>query len=296
MALTQTFEYLKPAKLAEALALKAEFGPRARFLAGGTDLVNNLDDETVDPELIIDLKGIGELGGLESADKRLRIGALATFSELLESAAVKKKFPLLWEAAGEVASVSVRNRATMVGNLCSCVPCLDSGPPLLLYEASVALAGPGGNREIPIADFLRGPRRTALNPDEAVTGVSLPEVPGKHGAAFIKLKRYRGEDLAQASVGVIALPGNRWRVAFGSVNPTPIRAAKIEKTLQGKVLSPQRISEAVKLVKETVAPLTDVRAGREYRLHMCEVMLERALKAAAARLAGKGPAYGTSLI
>ncbi len=296
MALTQTFEYLKPAKLAEALALKAEFGARARFLAGGTDLVNNLDDGTVSPELIIDLKGIGELGNLKAANKRLRIGALVTFSDLLESAAVKKKFPLLWEAAGEVASVSIRNRATMVGNLCSCVPCLDSGPPLLLYEAAVILAGPGGSREISIVDFLQGPRRTALNPDEAVTGVSLPEVPGKHSAAFVKLKRYRGEDLAQASVGVIALPENRWRVAFGSVNPTPIRAGKIEKLLQGKVLSPQRISEAVKLVKETVAPLTDVRAGREYRLHMCEVMLERALKAAGARLAGKGPAYGTSLI
>ncbi len=296
MALIQDFDYVKPARLSEALAVKAEFGSRAVFLAGGTDLINNLDDEVVDPEMVIDLKGISDLARVNLSGGRFFIGALTTFSDLLASATVKRRYPALWEAAGEVASISVRNRATVVGNLCSCVPCLDSAPPLMIYEALVAISGASGKRTIPLNEFVLGPRRTALADDEVVVGVVIPELPAKRGESFVKLKRYRGEDLAQASVAVMAHGANRFRISFGSVNPAPIRAAKIEKILNGKALTPQRLAAAVRLVKEEVAPLTDVRAGKEYRLHMCEVMLRRALEAAVSRLKGKGPAYGTHLI
>ncbi|HOO78118.1 MAG TPA: xanthine dehydrogenase family protein subunit M [bacterium] len=296
MTLVQDFAYFKPGKLAKALALKTEYGSRGRFLAGGTDLINNLADEVVSPEAVIDLKGIADLKRLEFSRGRLRIGALVTFSDLIGSATVKRRFPLLWEAAGEVASISVRNRATLVGNLCSCVPCLDSGPPLVLYEATVEIAGSEVAREMSIFDFLQGPRKTALQPEEMVTAVTFPDLPRERGESFVKLKRYRGEDLAQASVGVIALPGNRYRVAFGSVNPVPVRAAAIEAVLKGGSLTPKRMEAALDLVAKVVAPLTDIRASREYRLHMCRVMLERALKAADERRRGRGPKYGTSLI
>jgi carbon-monoxide dehydrogenase medium subunit len=124
--------------------------------------------------------------------------------------------------------------------------------------------------------------------------VALPK--NKHAGCFVKLRRYEGEDLAQASVVVLALAGHDYRIAFGAVAPRPIRAGKIESLLAGKPLSDSLIREAVRLLPEVIAPITDIRASREYRAHMVGVMLDRGLRAAVARLAGAGPEYGTSLI
>jgi len=111
-----------------------------------------------------------------------------------------------------------------------------------------------------------------------------------------KQRRYEGEDLAQASVTVLALAGNSYRVSFGSVAPWPVRARKIEALLEGQELSESLIQQAARLMPEEIAPITDIRSTKEYRMHMCRVMLERGLKAAVARLGGAGPEYGTSLI
>ncbi|MFH1039138.1 MAG: xanthine dehydrogenase family protein subunit M [PVC group bacterium] len=295
MAIALEFDYFKPGTLEEAVELKARYGGKARFLAGGTDLVNDLSDEAIEPEAVIDLKGIEELGRLELKGDTLFIGALVTFSDLIDSDLIKKRFPLLWEAAGEVASVVIRNRATVAGNICSCVPCMDSAPALVAYGASVLIRGPKGEKTIPVTEFFLGPRKTALKDNEVLVGILLP-VPEKHGASYLKQKRYRGEDLAQSDVGILALEGNDYRIVFGSVGPVPIRAEKIEKVLRGKKLTDELIAEAKKLVKDEIAPIADIRSSKEYRLIMAEVMLERALKAAVARLNGKGPAYGTSLI
>lgn len=295
MALAQEFEYFKPRTLAQAIKLKAQFGAKGRFLAGGTDLINEIDDEVAAPEAVIDLKGIKELKELSYKQGKLRIGPLVTFTELLESRAVKQRFPLLWEAASEVASIALRNRATMVGNICSCVPCMDSAPALVVYGAAALIRGPEGERTIPIVDLFAGPRKTTIGADEIITGLIVPE-PKKNGTSYVKLKRYRGEDLSQAGVAVMALRRNRYLIAYGSVGPVPIRAEKIEKLLNGKKLTPQLIGRAKRMVKNEIAPITDVRATKEYRMHMCGIMLERGLIAAVERLNGKGPKLGTRLI
>lgn len=295
MAIALEYEYFKPQALEEAVALKIRFGAKGRFLAGGTDLVNDLNDETVEPQAVIDLKGIEACKRLEMTAKGLLVGPLITFSELIDSRTVKSRYPLLWEAAREVASTAIRNRATVAGNICSCVPCMDSAPPLVAYRAIALIRGPEGEREIPVAEFFLGPRKTALRDDELLAGLLLPPSP-KHGAAFLKQKRYRGEDLAQSNLAVLALEGNEYRVVFGSVGPTPIEADKIEKLLKGKKLDGQLIARAKKLVREEIAPIGDLRSSREYRFIMAEVMLERGLKAATDRLKGKGPAYGTPLV
>ncbi len=295
MAIALEYEYFKPADLADALELKARFGAKGRFLAGGTDLVNDLNDESIQPEAVIDLKGIGAFKKLEMTSKGLFVGPLVTFSELIESRTVKSRYPLLWEAAREVASTGIRNRATVAGNICSCVPCMDSAPPLVAYRARVLIRGPEGERGISVTEFLLGPRRTALKDNEVLAGLLLPRPP-KHGAAFLKQKRYRGEDLAQSNVAVLALEGKEYRVVFGSVGPTPIEAKRIEKLLAGKKLDDGLVKKTKKLVREEITPIDDIRSSREYRFLMAEVMLERGLKAAADRLKGKGPAYGTSLV
>ena len=295
MTITRSFTYRKPRSLAEALALLAEHGQGASLLAGGTDLVSWMRDDLVAPEVVVDLKGIPGLGGITIEDGALRIGALATFSEVLASPVVASAMPVLAEMAGTVASVGIRNRATVVGNLCSAVPSNDAGPVLLAAGASVQVVGHDGDRAVALGDWFLGPRHTALSDGELVTGVSIP-LPGEHGGCYCKLGRYRGEDLAQASVAVLRLPGDRYRVAFGAVAPATVRAAAIEEYLAGRALDDETLAGAAALVAGQISPITDLRAGAAYRTHMCRVMLGRALRAASQRLAGQGPPYGTRLI
>ncbi len=294
MAIAHPFEYAKPATLAEAVKLLSK--PGAMALAGGTDLISLIAEDTVKPDLLVDLKGIPGLNKIESGNGTLKIGALVTFTDLRESAAVAKKFPVLHEMTGWVASTGIRNRATIVGNICSAVPCCDSGAVLLVYDADVLVAGPKGKRQVALCDWFTGPRKTVLKKGEIATGVSVPLPKARHAACFVKLRRYKGEDLAQASVTVMALAGNRYRISFGSVAPTPVRGTRIEKLLNGKPLTEDGIRKAVALVPKEIAPITDIRSTKEYRMHMVGVMLERGLRAAAGRLEGKGPEYGVELI
>ena len=304
MAITHDFEYFKPSEISDAVGILMKFD-RAEILAGGTDLVNILKErakcsnptaciETL--QAVVDIKGLETLRTLTLEDGRLKVGALVTFRELMESPLVKEHLPVLPEVAGTVASGGVRNRATMAGNICSGVPCMDSGPVLRLYDAEVVVQGPQGTRVVPVSQWFVNVRRTDIRKGEILTRIEIPVPAGKHGAAYVKLRRYQGEDLAQASVCIVALPGNHYRVAFGAVAPVPVRSQRIEQFLDGHAVTDELIAEAKELIPAEIAPITDVRATAEYRTHMVKVMFERGLKAAAARLAGQGPAYGTHLI
>jgi CO/xanthine dehydrogenase FAD-binding subunit len=296
MPISHEFEYAKPSSIEEAIGLLEERGAAARVLAGGTDVVSELRDGLVTPDLIVDLKGIDELDAIAIEGGLLSIGPLVTFTDLIESSAIRSGLPLLWEAAKTVGSVAIRNRATMTGNICSAVPCCDAGAPLLVYEAAVRVDGPNGARSIPIAEWFVGPRETALGSAELVTAITVPRTEQSHGGAYVKLGRSRGEDLAQASAAIAAFAGNRYRVAFGAVAPTPVRAGAVEALLAGRQLTDALIEEAKELVRDETSPITDVRASREYREHMLPIMFERGVRAAAERLAGGGPAYGTRLV
>ena len=296
MSIAHEFEYAKPASLKEALSLLARPVPGgAVALAGGTDLVAWLRDGAVSPGRLVDVKGLAELRGIRLKGGQLWIGANATFAEIIESSLVRKHAPLLVESSGLVASVGVRNRATVGGNVCSAVPCCDSGPTLLVHEAVVHVATARGTKRIPMKQWFLGPRRTALAKGGLVLGFSLPLA--KHAGAFAKLKRYRGEDLAQASVGVRVDAQGVWRVAYGSVAPTPIRGPKVERLLKGvKKPNAALLKKAAVLAEAEVAPITDIRSSEVYRRLMVGVMLKRAVRLAARRLAGRGPAYGINVM
>lgn len=296
MAIAQQFEYLKPRRMSEAVRIVSRYGSRAQLLAGGTDLIGLIAEDALKPDYVIDIKGISGLDKVELKTGVLHIGALVTFSDLKNSSVLARKFPVIGEMAGWVASVGIRNRATMVGNICSAVPCCDSGPILLVYDAAVHVAGPARKRMIPVSAWFVGPRKTALKRGEIVTGLDLFLPKKRHAGCFVKLKRYEGGDLAQASVAILALEGNSYRIAFGAVAPRPVRAPKIEALLEGKALSDPLMREAVRLLPEEIAPITDIRATREYRAHMAGVMLKRGLEAAVSRLKGNGPEYGVSVI
>lgn len=294
MTIAHDFAYLRPGTLPEALAMLAD-NPGAMLLAGGTDVVPWLRDDAITPEAVVDIKDLPGMTGVEVDGGTLRIGALTTFSDLIASQLAEDTVPALVEAAHTVASVGVRNRATLVGNVCSAVPSCDAGPPLLVYEASMDVAGPGGERSIPILEWFLGPRRKSLGAGEIVTGVSIP-LPGEHGGCYTKLSRYRGEDLAQVGLAVVAMPGRQFRVAYGAVGPVPFRAPGIEAYLAGRDLDPETLAGLPPLIAEAISPIADIRATKEYRVHMSRVMLERTLAAAVARLEGGGPPHGESVI
>jgi len=173
---------------------------------------------------------------------------------------------------------------------------MDSGPLLMVYQAEVVLAGPKGKRKVAIEDWFKGPRQTAIKNDELVTELILNIPKEKNASCYVKLGRYKGEDLAQASVMVMALAKNQYRVSFGSVGPVPIRSYNIEDIFDDKDFDDALISEALEMIPFEITPITDIRATKEYRIHMCQVMFERALRAAVDRLRGIGPKYGAHLI
>ncbi|MCD4652709.1 xanthine dehydrogenase family protein subunit M [bacterium] len=296
MTIAHTFQYKKPKTIARAVELLVETGKKGHVLAGGTDLVGWLRDELIEPSVLIDIKGIESFKELILKDNVLTIGSLITVSEIMKSAIVRTKFPLIFEMAGMLACTGIRNRATIVGNICSAVSCCDSGPVLLVYDAIIHAQGPSGSRNIPMTDWFVGARKTALQPGELVTGISVPLPSGKSAGCFVKQKRYKGEDLAQSNVAILAVEHEIYRVAFGSVAPSPVRALKIEALLMGKHLDPALIQSVCKLIPEETSPISDIRSSKEYRERMLVIMLRRGLQTVNSRLNDNGPEYGINVI
>ena len=294
MVIAHEFDYRRPASLDEAIGILSEYPGSARLLAGGTDLVAWLRDDAVAPDVVVDIKDVPGLNGISVENDVISIGSLVTFTELIESELVREHAPLLIEMAETVASTGIRNRATMVGNICSAVPSCDTGPVLLVYDTTVYLAGPGGERSVDINDWFIGLRETALSDDEVVTRVDIKI--GQHAGVYVKLMRYAGEDLAQTAVGVVVYPDNEYKVAFGAVAPTPFRSTRIEDALRGRPLDDALVADVVAMVDDEISPITDMRASAEYRTRMAEVMLERGLWEASERFAGTGTDYGVRLI
>ncbi len=292
----KNFEYFKPSTIKEAVELKSKYGEAARFLLGGTDLVIAMDGGALNPDVVIDLKGIEELKVLEEKDGKLHIGANVPFVKLINSELVKDKFPSLWEASRLVASVSVRNRATVVGNICNAVPSAESSSPLMIRDAVVVTYGNEGRREIPISEFFVGPRKTSLKTDEVVTAVEVKIPETKFAECYVKLGRYEGEDLAQVGVSTYVDEEKNYRISFAAVGPVPVRAKEAEEFLKGKELTEEVLDKAKELALKAISPISDIRASKEYRYHMAGVMLTRALKASVSRLNNGTPKYGAKLI
>jgi CO/xanthine dehydrogenase FAD-binding subunit len=296
MPITHDFEYFRPATAPEVVDLLELYQGTASVLVGGTDLVCMMKDGSKTPHAVVDIKSIPGLGDLSVTATEMRVGACVPFNRLIESKDVREKFSLVWEAARCVGSCGLRNRATLVGNIASAVPCLDSAGPFLLYDGEVVAVGHSGERTIPGTHWFVDARKNALQPNEFAKCAILHRPKEKHGTCYLKLGRYSGEDLGQVNIAVMALEGHKYRIAFGSVGPTPIRATKIEAAMNGKPLTDALIAQAQALVSSQIKPITDIRASKEYRMQMAEVMLERALRISVSRLEGRGPELGHSML
>ena len=287
MPISHDFEYFKPKSIEEAVKLLGENPENTKIIAGGTDITVHIKEDIIAPDVLIDIKGIPNFNDISFKDNELTMAGNVTFSEIEENKDIKKNFRVLWEAAGTVASVGVRNRATLAGNICSAVPSLDSAPALFLYDAKITVKSADNERVISIEDWFTGPKRTSLKKDEILTKISLKLPKEKNASCYKKLGRYKGEDLAQVGMGVLVSENKQYKIAVCAVGPVPKRAIKTEEFLKGKEINDANIKEAQKILVTEISPITDIRASKEYRTHIAKVMLEKGLKESSDLLSGK---------
>jgi CO/xanthine dehydrogenase FAD-binding subunit len=281
------FRYERPERMEKALALVGDI-PDARLLCGGTDLLVGLRKGTVSTPLVIDLKRIPELrGGIEDRDGWLRIAATTVLTDVIADNRIADAFPALVDAALVVGSIQIRNRATLTGNICNASPAADTVPSMLVYGAVVEVAGPGGTRRAPLDEFMVGPGRTALGRGELVSAVELPLPDRPRGTAFGRMTRRRGVDLATVNLCCSVASDGVTRFAFGAVGPRALLATDETGTLADPSADPAARAEILDGILAKAAPISNVRASREYRQAMLSVLSRRALDAALGGLEGQ---------
>lgn len=296
--LPRSFRYFAPTTIEEATGLLKEHQGDAKILAGGMSLIPLMKMRLASPEYVIDINRVRGLEYLKESDdgKTLLIGSLTRHHALESSALVKRRVPLLSEAAGSIGDSQVRNLGTIGGALAHSDPSGDWGATIIALRGEVTVVGSDGERRVPIDDFLVDTFTTALGEGELITRVSVPIPPdGGSGGAYLKLERKAG-DFATAGVAVqIALDkadGDRCtRAGIGltALGPKNLRARKAEATLVGKRLTKETISEAADAAAEECAPMDDpLRGSAKYKRQMAGLFTRRALESAVARAHGQG--------
>ncbi len=284
-------DYLRPQTVAEALAAIAQAGGTATVIAGGTDIIGDIKFRGLKPTALININRLEGLRYITEDASGLRIGALTNIQELVGNPIIAKSYTALGDAAERFASLQVRNLATVAGSLGRASPGGDMAPPLMALGASVIAVSPSGEREIDLADFFLGPRRTVLQPGELMREIRIPAPGPRSGSAYARLSYRDVLDLCIVGVasGIKLDAGNRVtsaRLALGSVAPRPVRAANVEAFLLGKELTDEVIREAGNVSSQDANPITDQRASAEYRKQMMPVLTRRSL--ARARDAAQG--------
>lgn len=266
--------YLKPRTVEEVLS--ALDGENAKVLAGGTDLLVDMRNGILRPDLLVDIKGIDDLKLLSFDSGGAAIGSCVTLNEIIDNTDMKKNYPVLCDAASSIATFQLRNRATAVGNICNASPAADMFPPLFILGAVVVIATRRGERKLPIRDFVTGVKKTSLKKGEIVVRIEVPPPPAGARMLFLKKQRIRGHDLAIINVAGIAHPDSKMlRICIGACGETPVIIPDTDE-LYRSVKDPRKlVEEASRLALETISPIDDVRASAEYRRDMAGVYVRR---------------------
>ena len=256
-----------------------------KLRAGGTDLLVRLKSGRIAPEAVIDIKAIPEIqGSIDRVGESFIIGALTLMADLEADPAILQTYPALAEAVHNVGSVQIRNRATIAGNLCNASPAADSAPALLIYNAAVVCLSPRGERTLALQDFITGPGRTALAADEIVKQIILPIPPDNQAAAFARLTRRKGVDLATINLCCQVNANGLTRFVLGAVGPVPVVVEENEGLLTSPDASDADKKACIESLMQKATPITDVRASKEYRQAMLAVLGYRVLVTALKRL------------
>ncbi len=289
------FDYHTPTSLDEAVALLDRYGESARILAGGTDLLTALKERWERPDHVVDLRRVPGLDGITyDPEKGMTIGARVTARAVETSPLVLAHYPALAYAASTLASIQIRNLATLAGNICRASPSADTPPVLLALDASVSTCGPTRSRTVPLDEFFTGPGRTVLARNEVLTAIHLPPTHrngGRFGAAYIKHSPRKAMDLAMVGVAAGVTVEQGWitaaRIALGAVAPTPRRSRRAESVLLGRQISPELLQKAGEAAVAECTPISDVRGTASHRRTMGAVLTRRALEQAIASAAAE---------
>ncbi len=272
-----TTELLKPHSIEQVCDLLDTHGREAALHAGGTDLVVRMHKKDIAPRVIIDLGQIPDLMQIEHlADGRIRIGCMARVAAVLNETAIREYYRALHDGLSIIGSVQIRNRATVVGNICNGSPAADSAPPLMVLGARVNIRSNGGRRRLSINEFFKAPGQTTLSHDEFVEGIDLPPPTETPASAYLRLGRRNAVDCAIVGAAVARKQTGQIRVAFGAVGSTPIRAWVLEKALTGVDLNMERVAAAAAMIGDIISPIDDVRASQEYRRAVAKQLFVRA--------------------
>jgi len=277
----QTYE--RPTSLGEALELLQHYGARARIVAGGTDVLLEVQQGIKPTETLIDVTALRDLKYQRVENGILHLGALTTHNDVLRSQACRQYALPLMQACREVGAPQIRARATLVGNVITASPANDTISPLMALGAEVVLLSRKGERVVPLRDFYPGRRSTVCRPDELVRELRLPALAPAQRGLFIKLGLRRAQAISVINIAFVLTFDARERVsaariALGCVAPTIVRATRAEEYLTGKRLDAITCAEAGKLASADIHPIDDMRATASYRLAMIAALVTQGLQ------------------
>ncbi len=276
------FDFLEPASVAEASHMVANLGDECRVIAGGTALLLAMRQRMLTPSHLVSVGHLQPLRGI-SADGNdwLRIGALSTHAEVAASPLIRAQWPMLASMASRVANPQVRHQGTLGGNLCYADPATDPPGCLLALDAQVVLTSAGGERVLPMANFLVDYYTTALEPDELLTEIRVPPLAADATGLYSRHLRTAAEHRPLASVALVVRRQGavctEARIAVGASTPIPTRVARAEACLAGQTITPTLVAEAAAIVAADITPVDDARGSADYRRHIVGVVARRSL-------------------
>lgn len=282
-------QYAAPKTLQDALEILQKYGTKARILAGGTDLIVQAGTGTRSVDVIVDGKRIPELMhlALDPADG-LTIGAAVPCYRIYEDPQIRRRYSGLVDAVSIIGGTAIQGRASVGGNLCNASPAADSVPALIAYRATARIAGPKGEREVPVERFCTAPGRTVLEKDELLLSLHLPTPPPRFGAAYLRFIPRNEMDIAEAGVGVSLTLDEQGtisgaRIALAAVAPTPLFVPEAGDSLAGSAPTEEGFRRAAQIARDASRPINDIRGTIEHRKHLVGVLTRRALQRALER-------------
>ena len=287
----QDFGYIAAKTVSEAVALLDEKGQTARILSGGTDLIVQVREARRDVDWMIDIKSIPEVNVLDyNADTGLTLGAAVPCYQIYAVDEICDAYPGLIDATKIIGGTAIQGRAGVGGNLCNASPAADGTPPLIVLNATCVIAGPNGERELPVAQFCTAPGQTALEKGEMLVSLKIPAPESNSNSYYLRFIPRNEMDIAVVGAGAsVTLDDAKQKIvsaqiALAAVAPTPLFAEEASRLLAGREVSDTAIDEAAQAAQAIARPISDMRGTAEQRTHLVGVLTRRALNGAIQRI------------